>query len=143
MTRCVAAGRRVALSALHAAASGAGHALSATGTSNGTPRSIAFNVQAFRVAVNLATARSGFLESVHAADAGRVINPMQCRAQIEGAVAQALGAALYEDVLVDRAGRVLNPTFRNYHVPAFADIPRTEVYSPRPMMLWVRMEPSR
>ncbi len=124
--RC--SGRRVALSALHAAASGAGHALSATGTSNGTPRSIAFNVQGFRVAVNPRDGEIRILKSVHAADAGRVINPMQCRAQIEGAVAQALGAALYEDVLVDRAGRVLNPTFRNYHVPAFADIPRTEVY---------------
>jgi len=64
---------------------------------------------------------------VHAADAGRVINPMQCRGQIEGAVAQSLGATLYEEMVIDDAGRVVNPTFRNYHLPQFADVPRTEV----------------
>jgi xanthine dehydrogenase molybdopterin-binding subunit B len=51
-----------------------------------------------------------------AADAGRVINPMQCRGQVEGGAAQALGAALYEEMLIDEAGRVINPTFRNYHL---------------------------
>jgi CO/xanthine dehydrogenase Mo-binding subunit len=30
-------------------------------------------------------------------------------------------------MLIDRNGRVANPTFRNYHIPAFADVPRTEV----------------
>jgi CO/xanthine dehydrogenase Mo-binding subunit len=52
---------------------------------------------------------------------------MQCRAQVEGGVAQALGAALFEEVVVDEHGRVANPSFRNYHIPAFADVPRTEV----------------
>jgi putative selenate reductase molybdopterin-binding subunit len=67
------------------------------------------------------------LRSLHAADAGYVINPMQCRGQIEGGIAQALGAALYEEVVIDSDGRVANPTFRNYHIPAFADVPRTEI----------------
>ena len=71
------------------------------------------------------------LRSVHAADAGTVINPMQCRGQIEGGVAQALGAALCERMLIDEEGRVANPTFRGYHIPAFADIPVTEVYFAR------------
>ena len=52
---------------------------------------------------------------------------MQCRGQVEGGVAQALGAALYEELRDRWTGRVVNPTFRNYHIPAFADIPRTEV----------------
>ena len=95
--------------------------------SNGTPRSVAFNVQAFRIAVNKRTAAIKILRSVHAADAGRVINPMQCRGQIEGGVAQSLGATLYEEMVIDDAGRVVNPTFRNYHLPQFADVPRTEV----------------
>jgi CO/xanthine dehydrogenase Mo-binding subunit len=64
---------------------------------------------------------------VHAADAGRVINPMQCRGQIEGGVAQSLGAALYEEMVLDDCGRVINPTLRNYHLPQFGDVPRTEV----------------
>ncbi len=64
---------------------------------------------------------------MQAADAGTVINPMQCRAQIEGGVAQALGAALFEEMVIDGEGHVTNPTFRTYHIPAYADIPRTEV----------------
>ncbi len=121
------AGRRVALSELAAAAQAQGRSLAATGRSDGTPRSVAFNVQAFRIAVNKRTAAIKILRSVHAADAGRVINPMQCRGQIEGGVAQSLGAALYEEMVIDDAGRVVNPTFRNYHLPQFADVPRTEV----------------
>jgi CO/xanthine dehydrogenase Mo-binding subunit len=46
---------------------------------------------------------------------------------VEGGVAQALGAALYEEMVIDGEGRVANPQFRNYHLPAFADVPRTHV----------------
>lgn len=101
--------------------------LAAHGNSQGTPRSIAFNVQGFRVAVNKATGEIKVLKSVQAADAGRVANPMQCRGQVEGGVAQALGAALYEEMVIDADGRVVNPRFRDYHLPSFADVPRTEV----------------
>jgi putative selenate reductase molybdopterin-binding subunit len=100
----------------------------ATGTSAGTPRSVAFNVQGFRVAVNKFTGAIRILKSVHAADAGRVANPMQCRGQVEGGVAQSLGATLYEEMVIDDRGRVVNPKFRDYHLPSFADIPRTEVF---------------
>jgi putative selenate reductase molybdopterin-binding subunit len=109
-------------------ARGQGKALHASGTSQGTPRSVAFNVQGFRVAVNQATGEIKILRSVHAADAGRVVNPMQCRGQIEGGVAQSLGATLYEEMVIDKTGRVVNPRFRDYHLPSFADVPRTEVF---------------
>jgi putative selenate reductase molybdopterin-binding subunit len=88
---------------------------------------VALNVQGFRVAVHRVSGEIRILKSVQAADAGTVINPMQCRAQVEGGVAQALGAALFEEVVVDGEGRVANPAFRNYHLPAFDDVPRTEV----------------
>jgi CO/xanthine dehydrogenase Mo-binding subunit len=99
----------------------------ASGSSDGSPRSVAFNVQGFRIAVNKATGEIRILRSVQAADAGRVVNPMQCRGQIEGGVAQSLGATLYEEMVIDDGGRVINPKFRDYHLPSFADIPRTEV----------------
>ena len=104
-----------------------GRRLAASGSSAGTPRSVAFNVQGFRVAVNPGTGEIRILKSVQAADAGRVANPMQCRGQVEGGVAQALGAALYEEMVIDTDGRVVNPRFRDYHLPSFADVPRTEV----------------
>jgi putative selenate reductase molybdopterin-binding subunit len=101
--------------------------VAASGRSEGTPRSVAFNVHGFRVAVRPDTGEIRILRSVQAADAGRVVNPMQCRGQVEGGVAQAIGAALYEDLRIDADGRVANPAFRHYHIPAWADLPRTEV----------------
>lgn len=123
----IAGGRAIVLSDLAAAAAEAGVKLSGQGRSSGTPRSVAFNVQGFEVAIHRRYGEIRILRSVHAADAGTVMNPMQCRGQVEGGVAQAIGAALYEDLKIDGEGRVTNPTFRGYHIPAFADIPRTEV----------------
>ena len=78
------------------------------GTTEGSPRSVAFNVQGFRVAVNKVTGEIRILKSVHAADAGNVANPMQCRGQIEGGVAQSIGATLYEEMVIDEDGRITN-----------------------------------
>ncbi|KQU04867.1 aldehyde oxidase [Methylobacterium sp. Leaf469] len=101
--------------------------LEARAEADGSPRSVAFNVQAFRVAVHPMSGEVRILASIQAVDAGVVINPMQCRGQVEGGVAQALGAALYEDYRLDHEGGVLTRTFRNYHIPACADVPDTRV----------------
>ncbi len=100
--------------------------LVARGSEHGARRSLAFNVHAVRVAVEESTGTVRVLQSVHAADAGFVMNPAQCIGQIEGGVAQGYGSALYEEVLLEE-GRVTNPVFRLYRVPQFADIPDTEV----------------
>lgn len=123
----LAAGKRLSFATLAGAAKARGGALEASGNSQGTPRSVAFNVQGFRVAVNKGTGEIKILKSVQAADAGRVANPMQCRGQVEGGVAQSLGATLYEEMVIDDNGRVVNAKFRDYHLPSFADVPRTEV----------------
>ena len=120
--------KRMSFAQLATIARAQGKTLAASGNSSGTPRSVAFNVQGFRVAVNKGTGEIKILKSVQAADAGRVANPMQCRGQVEGGVAQSLGAALYEEMVIDEGGRVVNPRFRDYHLPSFADVPRTEVY---------------
>ncbi len=123
----VEGGRLLPLADLFRAAEATGMPLAAEGRADGSPRSIAFNVQGFSVAVNGETGEVRILKSVQAADAGRVMNPMQCRGQVEGGVAQALGAALFEDLLIGEDGAVVNPAFRHYHIPAFADVPRTQV----------------
>ncbi|GAB2916884.1 molybdopterin-dependent oxidoreductase [Rhodococcus aerolatus] len=105
---------------------GAG-ALVGTGGHEGTPRSLAFNVQAFRVAVDTGTGEVRVLRSVQAVDAGRVLNPEQLRGQVEGGVAQALGGALHEELVLDDAGRVVTDVLRSYHVPQLVDVPVTEV----------------
>jgi putative selenate reductase molybdopterin-binding subunit len=101
--------------------------LTAGATHDGSPRSLAFNVHAVRVAVHPGTGEIRVLRSVHAADAGTVLNPEQLRGQIEGGVAQGLGTTLFEELLVDAAGAVTTAVLRNYHLPQFADVPRTEV----------------
>jgi hypothetical protein len=121
-------GKRLPFAAIATAARSQGKTLTAHGNSAGTPRSVAFNVQGFRVAINKGSGKLKILKSVQAADAGRVANPMQCRGQVEGGVAQSLGAALYEEMVMDGDGRIVNPRFRDYHLPSFADVPRTEVY---------------
>ncbi|WP_295835458.1 molybdopterin cofactor-binding domain-containing protein [uncultured Microbacterium sp.] len=101
--------------------------LTADGAEFGEVRSLAFNVHAVRVAVDPETGTVKVLQSIQSADAGVVINPAQCRGQIEGGAAQALGGALYEEVYLED-GVVQNPVFRTYRVPQFADVPDTEVY---------------
>ncbi|MGS2807111.1 molybdopterin-dependent oxidoreductase [Nocardia sp. MW-W600-9] len=101
--------------------------LVAHGTHAGTPRSVSFNVHAFRVAVRPSTGEVRVLQSIQVADAGTVVNPVQLRGQVEGGVAQALGTALYEDMRTEQ-GVVTTRTLRHYHLPQFADLPRTEVY---------------
>ncbi|MFJ3777900.1 molybdopterin-dependent oxidoreductase [Streptomyces sp. NPDC090075] len=121
-------GGRLPLKELYAAARAVGVECAADGHFGGTPRSVAFNAQWFRVAVDPATGEIRILRSVHAADAGKVMNPMQCRGQVEGGIAQALGATLFENVRLDARGAVETAAFRRYRLPQYADVPRTEVH---------------
>lgn len=104
--------------------------LTAHAEHGGSPRSVSFNVHAFRVAVHPGTGAVRILQSIQTADAGTVLNPVQCRGQVEGGAAQAVGTALYEDMR-SADGVVGAQTLRHYHVPQFADVPRTEVYFAR------------
>ncbi len=120
---------RVPLADFFAAAQKAGRPLESVRKAYGTPRSVTFQVQGFRIAVNRITGEIVILQSVHGADGGVIINPMQCRAQIDGALAQGIGWTLQEKMVFDDTGRMINPTFRNYRIPAFADVPvRSEIY---------------
>jgi CO/xanthine dehydrogenase Mo-binding subunit len=119
--------RRIALTDLHVAGTKAGWHFEAKRRAYLSPRTIGFNVQGIRLAVHRMTGEIRILHSVHAADIGRPINPMQCRGQIDGAVTMGLGWALTENMAYDDHGRMLNPALRNYRIPAFADTPRTEV----------------
>ena len=124
-------GARIRLVDLYNAAQQAGQFLRVVRKAHGTPRTVAFNVHGFWIAVHRVTGEIKILQSVQAVDAGVVINPQQLRGQVEGSIAQGLGWALYEKMVFDQDGRVVNPTFRNYRIPAYADIPRSEVYFAR------------
>ena len=120
-------GTRILLTELAAAAVGRSVLLAESRKAYGSPRSLACNAHGFRIAVHRVTGEIRILYSVHATDAGVVINPQQVRGQIEGGVTQGLGFVLTEHHMVDENGVMTNPTLRNYRIPTYADAPRTEV----------------
>ena len=57
-----------------------------------------------------------------AQDVGRALNPLSVLGQIEGGIAQGLGLAVMEEiVLID--GRIRNASFTDYLLPTFLDMP--------------------
>ena len=124
----ICGGRRIALADLHAAGARERHRFETRRKAYLSPRTIAFNVHGVRLAVHRVTGEIRILHSVHGADIGRLINPMQCRGQIDGAIAMGLGWALCENMAHDADGKVVNPALRNYRIPAFADVPPSEVF---------------
>ena len=57
-----------------------------------------------------------------AQDVGRVLNPLSVRGQIEGGIAQGLGLAVMEELVLDQ-GRIRNPSFTDYLIPTALDMP--------------------
>jgi carbon-monoxide dehydrogenase large subunit len=61
-----------------------------------------------------------------AEDCGRMINPMIVDGQVHGAVAQGIGAALYEEVIYDDDGQLLTASLADYVIPTASDVPSIE-----------------
>jgi CO/xanthine dehydrogenase Mo-binding subunit len=55
-------------------------------------------------------------------DVGRALNPLQVLGQIEGGIAQGLGLATMEELVLG-GGRILNPSFTDYLIPTALDMP--------------------
>ncbi|MEV7567925.1 molybdopterin-dependent oxidoreductase [Streptomyces tanashiensis] len=118
---------RVPLAELVALARARGIRFTAARKAYGSPRSVTSNTQGFRIAVHRVTGEIRILHSVHATDAGVIINPEQVRGQVDGGVAQGIGFALTENYRIDADGAMVNPNLRNYRIPTYADVPRTEL----------------
>jgi CO/xanthine dehydrogenase Mo-binding subunit len=120
--------RRLPLVELHSVAREHGENLSCFRRAYGAPRTVAFMAYGVRLAVHRVTGEIRILFSVEAVDAGAVMNAHQLRGQAVGGVVQGIGYALQEKMVYNDAGAVINPTLRNYRIPAFADAPVTEVF---------------
>jgi xanthine dehydrogenase YagR molybdenum-binding subunit len=60
--------------------------------------------------------------------AGRILNPKSARSQVIGAMTMGVGAALMEELAIDkRFGLFINHDLAGYEVPVHADIPHQEV----------------
>lgn len=78
------------------------------------------------VEVDASTQTPKVLRVVTAFECGAIINPGHLENQIQGAVIQGLGGALFERIDF-KDGKILNPLFSKYRVPRFGDTPQMEV----------------
>lgn len=86
-----------------------------TGSRNISP-AYSFGAQIVEVEVNPFTGRVRGKNVKAAYDCGRAINPLSLEGQVEGSIAQGLGYALTEKLLLNK-GRIENAFFSAYKIP--------------------------
>jgi isoquinoline 1-oxidoreductase len=79
-----------------------------------------------KVTVDRRTGKLKIDRIVEAFECGAIVNPVHLENQVEGAIVQAIGGALFESIQFAN-GTILNPRFRNYRLPRFSDVPPIEV----------------
>ncbi len=60
-------------------------------------------------------------------DCGTLINPRIVEGQIHGGVAQGVGGALYERIVYDENGQLLNASFMDFLMPYASEVPKVEI----------------
>lgn len=85
-----------------------------------------FYAQVCEVEVDPETGLVEILNMWTAHDGGQELNPMLVRGQIIGSAVMHLGQALFEGILRDGKGKTLNPSFLDYKMATFMDIPRDQ-----------------
>lgn len=81
-----------------------------------------FGAQAVEIEIDTETGQIEVIKVAAAYDVGKAINPQLCKAQIEGGIVQGIGSALLEQQIMEK-GKVLNPNFVDYKIPAVRDVP--------------------
>ncbi len=71
------------------------------------------------------TAEVSILKYAVVHDCGNLINPMIVEGQIHGGVAQGVGGALYERMVYDESGQLLNASFMDFLMPYVTEVPDT------------------
>ena len=87
----------------------------------------AWSVQVAQVAVDTVTYSAEVEEFWSVQEVGRVLNPVLAGGQIEGGIAQGIGYALYEKVLLQN-GHMANNQMTNYIMPTAEDVPPIHVF---------------
>jgi xanthine dehydrogenase YagR molybdenum-binding subunit len=87
-----------------------------------------FGAHFVEVAVDRATGEVRVRRMLAVCAAGRILNPKTARSQVIGAMTMGVGAALMEELAVDkRVGFFVNHDLATYEVPVHADIPHQDV----------------
>ncbi len=77
------------------------------------------------VSVDPTTKRIKLERVVTAFECGAIVNPEHLKNQVEGAVVQGIGGALFESIEFED-GKILNGRLSRYRVPRFGDLPKLE-----------------
>lgn len=78
------------------------------------------------VAVDPTTKKVRIRRAVQAWECGAIVNPDGLRNQVQGALVQGIGGALFERILFSN-GRIENSRLSKYRVPRFSDTPQIEI----------------
>ena len=81
---------------------------------------------AAEVSVDAKTGRVKIERVVESFECGAIVNPLHLHNQVEGAVVQAIGGALFENIQF-KNGQILNGKFSQYRLPRFSDMPLIEI----------------
>jgi aerobic carbon-monoxide dehydrogenase large subunit len=110
--------------------------LEATGWYSPIRSTFANGVHAAIVETDPETAEIRVLRYCVVHDCGRMINPMIVEGQVHGGVAQGVGGALYERIVYDESGQLLNASFMDFLMPYASEVPVVEtahLSSPSPL----------
>jgi CO/xanthine dehydrogenase Mo-binding subunit len=89
--------------------------------------SYAWSIHMAQVAVDMVTFSAEVEEFWAVQEVGRVLNPVLATGQIEGGIAQGIGYALYEKVVLQN-GHMANNQMTNYIIPTAEDVPPIHVF---------------
>lgn len=100
----------------------------ATKFSRGTGRGIACGVEKGSYIATCASVtvkeKEVFVdELISVYECGAILNPLHLENQVDGAILQGLGGALYEEIMFEE-GKIINGRFAAYRLPRFQDMPK-------------------
>lgn len=97
------------------------------GAAVGTSPAYSYCAQIAEVQIDEETGEIDVREIWDVHDCGKVINPMLLHGQVHGALYMGMGESIWEQVLFDDKGKILNPHLGEYRLPTALDMPK--IYS--------------
>ncbi|MGX7725012.1 aerobic carbon-monoxide dehydrogenase large subunit [Rhodococcus sp. 5G237] len=97
--------------------------LEATGYYSPPTSTFASGIHAAIVETDPVTAEIRVLRYAVVHDCGNVINPRIVEGQVQGGVAQGIGGALYEKIVYDEHGQMLNASYMDFLMPFVTEMP--------------------
>jgi 4-hydroxybenzoyl-CoA reductase subunit alpha len=94
------------------------------GAAVGTSPAYSFSAQISEVHIDEETGEIDVKEVWDVHDCGQVINPSLLHAQVHGALFMGMGESVWEQVLFDEKGKILNPNLSEYRMPTAMDMPK-------------------